>query len=233
MSCFLFFFLCLSSLYPITFALLNKNFYKSPSTCPSYTSLVDASVYEFYSDDLFQGEWFPIFHSEPTEPPSCHCDRMTWNITKKPTAFTKGKFENYLEATCSVLGRDYPLRLPIWGELNATRRGERTEGYPPLAPLIPNQVLFVETNTKIQQETGYLLTAALVYSCQTHYLFQDVFESIQVLSRTPQRSLQWQKNMKDRISRLGLVVKGNWKAARQDDQVCVYPPSRWKKKNLF
>ena len=56
--------------------------------CPSYTSLYDQASLSGYQQAKYQGEWYQVADTEPTEPSNCRCDRMTWLYDeKKPGQF--------------------------------------------------------------------------------------------------------------------------------------------------
>ncbi|KAJ3258979.1 hypothetical protein HK103_003120 [Boothiomyces macroporosus] len=150
--------------------------------CPSYESIYDADSLEGFQQVSYQGEWYVVAHNEPTEPRFCECDRMTWIIDP-----TGAKFNENIRAECKAGWATIPLNLGLSGTTatNSSLQGYRTEGSPPLAGYIPNMVLYVDQDPEAQAKTGYRYTSAIVYSCQEHYLFQNVFASLQIFSRDP------------------------------------------------
>ena len=87
-------------------------------------------------------------------------------------------------------------------------------------------VLYVERDQAIQASTGYEYTAAIVFSCKENYLFQKVFSSLQIFSRTPLPSDHpLLDELIQKAQDLGVSFDPS-KMRRPQSSNCTYPPSR-------
>ncbi|KAJ3328172.1 hypothetical protein HDU76_010460 [Blyttiomyces sp. JEL0837] len=186
------------------------------TSCPSYTSIWDPVAMAGFEQESYQGNWYPLADTEKTEPSSCHCDKFTWTINKDGKQFTEP-----LEASCG-----FPLNLGLSGETykDPNYQGLRTEGSPPLASWIPNQVLYVESNPNWEtNNTIYRYQYAIVFSCKENYLLQPVFTSLQIFSRTPYVA---DGEIQRLVAKAKTLVNFDVKALRYPQDAsykCVYP----------
>lgn len=156
-------------LFPLAFSILS-----TPDHCPDYLSLVDSSVPLDFNEQFYQGEWYNQYDTEPTEPTICYCDRMTWLINSDNATFTE-----YIDTHTDITGS---MKIDLKGHLanNKTRQWLRTEGAAIIGE-IPNGVISMKTRKQMPSELNkYRYQAVLVYSCGENYLFQKVFQSVQV-----------------------------------------------------
>ncbi|KAJ3301089.1 hypothetical protein HDV03_001347 [Kappamyces sp. JEL0829] len=198
----------------------------TPSVCPSYDSIHDPISLQGYKASVYQGEWYPVAHNEPTEPAFCTCDRITWLLdANKPKQFVED-----LDARCKTGIVDFPLHLGLSGEHtpNATEPGIRTEGSPPLAAWIPNMLLYIERDAALQAKTGYEYTSVIVYSCKKGYLTKpfSVFDSLQIFSRDPTISQAHIQVLVAKAQALGVDFDPSSLRFPQSSGACTYPASR-------
>ena len=142
--------------------------------CPDYTTLIDKSVTSAFNEEIYQGEWYNQYDTEPTEPSICYCDRMTWLINPDNTTFRE-----FIDTIGGIVG---PMKIDLKGHLagNKTTQWLRTEGAAVIGE-IPNGVISMLTSQDLpSNQNNYTYQAVLVYSCGENYLFQKVFESVQV-----------------------------------------------------
>ncbi|KAJ3328171.1 hypothetical protein HDU76_010459 [Blyttiomyces sp. JEL0837] len=190
--------------------------------CPKYTDIYDSVAMHGFEQESYQGNWYSIADTEKSEPYFCACDKFTWTINKNdPKHYTEA-----LEGYCSIQSTKFPLNLGLSGETytNAFLQGSRTEGSPPLAAWIPNQVLYIESNPNWQTNNSiYRYQYAIVFSCKENYLFQPVFTSLQIFARTKDVA---DGEIQRLVSKAKTLVNFDVKALRypQDSaHGCVYP----------
>jgi len=128
-----------------------------------------------------------------------------------------------LQFICTFGSSIIPLDLHISGELakDPSFPGLRTED---LRSWIPNMVLYVDRDPNLQLQTGYEYSMVLVYSCKEHYLFHDVFESVQVFSRIPTPGDEKIEEMLQKGRDLGLVIDRK-NVVKREQAGCKYPES--------
>jgi hypothetical protein len=191
--------------------------------CPNYKDIMDARSLSEFNQTQYQGEWYMVADTEPSEPAFCHCDRFTWifNILKPK------EFESKQQTTCTIAGKDLSITLPLSGLLaqDLDYPGLRSEGSPPIAKWIPNMVLYIERDPLVYNQTGYEYSAALVYSCKEKYLLREKFESIQVFSRIPALDDAKIDKLLQKAKDLGLVIDQKVVHRRQNGYNCEYPQS--------
>eukprot|EP00759_Apiculatamorpha_spiralis_P048177 PhF_6_TR4351/c0_g1_i1/m.5863/K03098/APOD; apolipoprotein D and lipocalin family protein len=156
--------------------------------CPEYTTIRDPSVLNF-QPHRYQGLWYQVATNEPTMPSFCTCGTLNWTITSNTT------FQDVFSAKCG-----FPFRLPLVGQLstNASEPGYLHEG-PALSLTVPNMVFNISSDYQF----------ATVYSCLGLGLF-----SLQILSRTPNVSMSYVRNVVDEITRRGIM---NTQGVRYDN----------------
>ena len=191
-------------------------------TCPTYSEIYESHSLSSFNSTKYQGEWYIIAHNEPTEPKFVYCDRMTWLLDDI-------KNKTFKEDMDTRVFNVIPLYTQASGvyDVDPTLPGLRTEGAPSVGfALIPNMVLYVERDKAIQASTGYEYTAAIVFSCKENYLFQKVFKSLQIFSRTPLPSDHpLIDELIQKAQDLGLEFDPS-KMKRPQIKNCKYPPSR-------
>ncbi|KAJ3326716.1 hypothetical protein HDU76_012708 [Blyttiomyces sp. JEL0837] len=191
------------------------------SACPKYTDIWDPVAMYGFEQESYQGEWFTLADTEPTEPPVCVCDRITWTLDAGAKTFT-----DPLETVCG--GQQIAIRQN--GTTNPFLQGLRVEGSPDVPGALlgsKNQVLYVDINSQWQSnKKTYRYQNAIVFSCGENYLGQPIFSSLQIFSRNP-------KTPQPEIDRLikkahSLVRFDDSKVMLRQQEVnkCVYPATR-------
>jgi hypothetical protein len=191
--------------------------------CPLYQDIMDKKSLANFEEVKYQGEWYQVADTEPTEPSFCGCDRFTWLINPKK----KNQFYAPFRSVCTVMGKALNITITMSGERakDPMFQGLRSEGLPPLIPFYPNMVLYVERDPQVRSMTGYEYTMALVYTCGKTLPLLPAFQSIQLFSRVPNPG-------KDKID--AILAKGRSLGLKFDDKKmirrrqggsCIYPPS--------
>jgi len=218
-------------LFTFSFSLLS-----TPDHCPDYLSLIDSSVPSDFSEEFYQGEWYNQFDTEGTEPSICYCDRMTWLINSD-----NATFREYIDTYTDSIG---PMKIDLKGHLatDKSKQWLRTEGAI-IVGEIPNGVISMLTSKELPSSLNtYSYQAVLVYSCGENYLFQKVFQSVQVMNelnliilvifswkkqiftRDPYPDQSIVENFKERAENLGIAQADWWHQRSRPN--CTFTASR-------
>ncbi|KAJ3326717.1 hypothetical protein HDU76_012709 [Blyttiomyces sp. JEL0837] len=214
--------LSIVSLGVIATPVQNRAAATSYTACPNYKDIIDRPSVAGFKQESYQGEWYTLADTEPTEPSFCGCDKITWTLDAGDETFT-----DPLQAACF----GYPFFLNQGGPTfrDPQYQGLRVEGSPdvPGATGAANGVLYVDENKGWQANKKiYRYQNAIVFSCGENYLGAPVFTSLQIFSRDP-------KTPRSEIDRL--VAKAHELVLFNDSQLtyrqdasynCVYPTTR-------
>ncbi|KAJ3326718.1 hypothetical protein HDU76_012710 [Blyttiomyces sp. JEL0837] len=188
--------------------------------CPHYVEIFDPWTMIGFEQESYQGEWYTLADTEPTEPPVCVCDRVTWTLDAGGKTFT-----DPFQSTCA----GYPITVRQNGttSTNPFFQGIRVEGSPDVPGALlgsKNQVLYVEKNKHWRSNPSiYRYQNAIVFSCGENYLDQPIFTSLQIFSRDPNTP----KADVDRLIKKAheLVSFDDRRVMYRQPGNCVYPPT--------
>ncbi|KAJ3323321.1 hypothetical protein HDU76_013680 [Blyttiomyces sp. JEL0837] len=188
--------------------------------CPQYLEIFDPWTVIGFEQESYQGEWFTLADTEPTEPAVCVCDRITWFLDEGAKTFT-----DPLSSVCG--GQPILVRQNGTTSTNPFFEGIRVEGSPDVPGALlgsKNQVLYIDVNPNWRHDkTVYRYQNAIVFSCGENFLDQPIFTSLQIFSRDP-------KTPKSEIDRLikkahELVSFDDRRVMYRQQSTCTYPPT--------